>query len=159
MKHKTKEEQLKRLKEYSYWLLGQKNYSVAEIKDKFENYISKKQFSVNESDYLSIIDHLLERDYLNDQRTAESLIRSVSLSFRGPMKIRQKFIERKLDVDYLDNFEDDEIDWFELCKNYYERKYSEAPKDYNEKSKRYRHLAGRGYYPDHINYAIDEADH
>lgn len=154
---KTKEEQIKRLKEYAYWLLGRKNYSVFEVTSKFKNYTQEKNYTLDESDYLLIIDEFIEKGYLNDENMANSLIRSLSSVYRGPMKIRQKLMEKKIDLSYLDNYDSEEVDWFELCKEYYQNKYSTPPVDYNEKTKRYRHLSGRGYLPDHINYAFEES--
>lgn len=154
---KTKEEQIKRLKEYAYWLLGRRDYSEFEIITKFKAYMLKKEYTITEDDALMVIDALREKDYLNDERMARAVIRSLSLNFRGPMKIKTKFYEKRLDLSFLENFEDEEIDWFELCKEYYNRKYSVEPIDYNDKSKRYKHLAGRGYSSDQIKYALDQS--
>lgn len=153
---KTKEEELKRLKEYALWLLGRRDYSEYEIQSKFKDYIKKKEFISAEDDYTPIIDKLKGFNYIDDERMANSIIRNSSLSFRGPMKIKQNLSIKKLDESFLSNFEEDEIDWFELCKQYYLRKYPEKASDYNEQGKRFRHLVGRGYYPDHIKYAMED---
>lgn len=142
-----------RLRNYALWLLGRQDYSEKDLRTKFANLIKKKEYVIEGNKIDNIIDYLQESGYQSDTEYADSIITSLSSAFRGPMKLRQKFMEKGLDLSILEN--NTSIDWFELCKEYYLKKYKTEAVDFKDQSKRFRHLAGRGYLPDHINYAFE----
>ncbi len=101
----------------------------------------------------AVLDELEQSGYLNDQRFAEMLVRSLLARGHGPMKIayalREKGVDEPLATAALQTAA---VDWLELARFQREKKFGdEIPEDFKERARQSRFLAGRGFYIDTIN--------
>ncbi len=133
-------------------LLSMREHSVKEMHDKLA---AKADSSMYVAD---VVDLLVEKKYLSDERFTESYIRARSNRGFGPFKIRSelkaKGISSTLIQDYL---EDHAAIWFENAEAQYQKKYGETPVvDYQTWSKRARFLQSRGFTSEQIQVSIPE---
>lgn len=150
-------EHIKKLQNYSYYLLGKKEYSVFELKNKFSNYIKQKKLEVSNEEIDNIIYELQKDNYQSDDRVAFYIFKNNYLSYKGINFIKQKLAQKKINfnIDKIKNFEKDfHYDFFESCKEYTLKKYDSQNLNLKEKSKIYNHLTGRGFSSDEIRFAI-----
>lgn len=136
-------------------LLSQREHSRRELGQK----ISRKQDELSAGELDELLDRLEASDYLNDQRFAEMFIRSSIGRGHGPMKIsyalRDKGVDESLARELLD---ESDTDWLEQARYQRERKFGEEiPKDFKERARQSRFLAGRGYFMDTINATFNTA--
>ncbi|MBL4671227.1 MAG: RecX family transcriptional regulator [Arenicella sp.] len=104
----------------------------------------------------AVIDDLLEKKYLSDERFTEVYIRSRCIRGFGPIKIRaelkNKGVSNNLIQDYLDP---GGAVWFDNAKSEYQKKYIETSIDsYKAWAKRARFLQSRGFTMEQIHCAI-----
>ena len=101
---------------------------------------------------------LQELNYLSDQRYADMLVRSRFNRGHGPLRVRQELAHQQLDsttqVLALESFEGD---WFELASQAREKRFGDYPKDFKERAKQMRFLAGRGFTSEQIEHALSES--
>jgi len=109
----------------------------------------------------AVIDHLLENNYLSDQRFTESFVRSRKNRGFGPSKIRMELKGKGISTNMIDDYLDDSSAvWFENAQNQYHKKYGEGPvKDYNTWAKRARFMQSRGFSTEHIQVTIPRVDY
>jgi regulatory protein len=105
----------------------------------------------------AVIDDLIEKEYLSDERFTEVYIRSRCLRGFGPVKIKaelkNKGVSNHLIQDYLDP---GAAIWFDNAKSEYLKKYAGGPiGDYSSWAKRARFLQSRGFNMDQIQCAIE----
>ncbi len=95
----------------------------------------------------SVLSDLAERGLQSDQRYAESFARSRVAKSYGPVRIRAELGERGIDRALIDQvLGGQEVDWFALAAEWYERRYGAEPvDDYRERSRRQQALARRGF--------------
>ena len=104
----------------------------------------------------AVIDDLLEKKYLSDERFTEVYIRSRCIRGFGPIKIKAELksrgVSNHLIQDYLDP---SAAIWFDNAKIEYQKKYVETSiKDYKAWAKRARFLQSRGFNMEQIHCAI-----
>lgn len=122
------------------WLLGRREYSKKELYE----YLVRKEFPPEESQ--KAVDHLAERGWQSDERTARMLLNSGSARSYGPARIlasaRQKGLNPEMVEGVLENAEND---WGEQARNAAVRKYGAGPYAYDIQIKVAGFLARKGY--------------
>ncbi len=108
----------------------------------------------------AVVDDLIERKYLSDERFTEVYIRSRANRGFGPVKIKaelkDKGVSHNLIQDYLNQ---GAALWFDNAKSEYHKKYGDAPiADYSAWAKRAKFLQGRGFNMDQIHCAVTPPD-
>jgi len=135
-------------------LLSMREHSVKELSNKLHEKIDKADI------VLAVIDELLEKKYLSDERFTESYIRARGNRGFGPMKIRSelkaKGVTNLLIQDYLN---DGAAIWFDNARTQYHKKYGDAPlSDYNTWSKRARFMQSRGFTMEQIQVTVPKVE-
>jgi len=131
-------------------LLAMREHSVKEI--------ATKLFDKSEASdtVYAVVDELLEKKYLSDERFAESYVRARANRGFGPVKIKaelkQKGVSSGLIQDYLD---EGAALWFDNAASQYQKKYGDsAISDYNAWTKRARFMQSRGFTMEHIHVTV-----
>ncbi len=146
-------------------LLSRREHSQQELQQK----LLKKDFDAD--DIFPVLDYLIEKDYLSDQRFAESTLRMrVGRGF-GWLYIKNELKQKgvcSIIINELDK--NDEIDWYLQAELAYNKRFNTPLVEYfvndddlsrlskdkiyqaaiKEKAKRMRFLQSRGFSPDHI---------
>ncbi len=133
-------------------LLAMREHSVKELTNKLFDK------SENSDTIHAVIDELLKKKYLSDQRFAESYIRARGNRGFGPVRIKaelkSKGVSNALIQDHLD---EGTAVWFDNAESQYQKKYGDGPiSDYREWTKRARFLQSRGFTMDHIQVAVPQ---
>ena len=145
------EQTKQKLKNYVLWLLGRQEYSKKELaqklrmKDASEDYIEQ---------LLSWCESL---GYIDEQRYCESFLRRQINKGLGQKRVLAEATNKGVDrAQLMALIEEQEIDWFELALETYQRKYGSGDKqlDYKEKAKRVRYMMYRGFGYEEINFAM-----
>ena len=150
----TKEEEQKKEYDNIYnkgiHLLSMREHSVKEMFDK----LSRKCDRTDLID--AIIEELITRKYLSNDRFTESYVRSRKDKGFGPIKIRSELSNKGVCSTMIDDYLKSASGiWFDEASNQYHKKYGdELISDYNVWTKRARFLQGRGFAMDHIYSAI-----
>jgi regulatory protein len=133
-----------------YWL-GKKDYSVKDFQTKLDKVCELDELKSD------LLDDLIKRDWLSDERYMQGFVRQKLASGLGLMRIRQELQMHGIKSDELSNYvEELEIDWFEQALNTYQKKYGyDQVTDFKEKSKRFRYMQYRGFGPDEIKFAME----
>ncbi|MGC9456409.1 MAG: regulatory protein RecX [Halothiobacillaceae bacterium] len=103
------------------------------------------------------LDELQARDWLSDQRYAESFLRSRLEKRQGPLKIRSDLRAGGVADEIIEQvLAEQEIDWLELARAQLLRRFGAAPPpDARERARRFRHLQARGFPGDVARQALD----
>jgi regulatory protein len=106
----------------------------------------------------AVIDDLLEKKYLSDERFTESYIRARGNRGFGPVKIKaelkNKGVSNNLIQDYLDP---GSAIWFDNAQTQYQKKYGDTPiSDYSAWSKRARFMQSRGFNMEQIQVTVPQ---
>ena len=143
-----------RLKSYSLWLLGRRDYSEKELRDKF---LSKQAIP---EDIEKAIIFLEEYGYVDDLKFTSNFINSaVNYKGHGPIRIRQELSRKGIPSDCASEaLEDSDVDWVEQCRELRLRKYKKPPESFQEKQKQMAFLARRGFTMDTIFKAYESRD-
>jgi regulatory protein len=145
------EQTKQKLKNYVLWLLGRQEYSKKELaqklrmKDASEDYIEQ---------LLSWCESL---GYIDEQRYCESFLRRQINKGLGQKRVMAEATKKGVDrAQLMTLIEEQEIDWFELALETYQKKYGLGDKqlDYKEKAKRVRYMMYRGFGYEEINFAM-----
>lgn len=142
----------KELKTKVIELLARREYSRKELEQKLILKAGNDQaFTVVEV----LLDRMEEVGYLSDYRFATAFIRSKANSGYGPSRILQSLYQKGIDKTTFQQVLDEEvIDFYHLAFERMQRKYSvDDLSDFKSFQKCFRHMAGRGYTSDQINYA------
>lgn len=93
------------------------------------------------------LDRLTEEGLLSESRYLESYIRYRARSGYGPLRIREELNQRGLSRgDVEEALRESEINWQELLKDTWQRKFSGCmPEDLKERARQGRFLSYRGY--------------
>jgi regulatory protein len=145
--------------------------SEAEIKSALMGYLARREYTRQElTDRLSarcdaamlasVLDQFEEAGYQSDQRFAGVLLRSKSQQGYGLRRVQMDAKRKGLDNTLMQEAEEsEEIDWFELAKSVYQRKFSQPLEkgDYKGYQKRQRFMVNRGFSFDQIRYAMESS--
>ena len=154
----TKKDQQKKEYEKVYgkgiYLLSMREHSVKEMVDK----LSRKCDRIDLVD--TVIEDLIERSYLSDDRFTETYVRSRRAKGFGPIKIRSELNNKGINTVMVDEYlESSSAVWFEVAENQYNKKYGERLiSDYNAWTKRARFLQSRGFTMEHIHSVIKQPE-
>lgn len=99
---------------------------------------------------------LREQGYQSDLRFAQMFIRSRAARFYGQVRISEELKQHQVaGAETRQAFTELEIDWFELCKEAFERKFRhKVSDDWQARQKQKRYLWQRGFSEDQIQYAL-----
>ncbi len=147
----NKETQIKKAVDYLYFLLGKQDYSEKELRFRLKD---RKNLDDKSIDYL--INEFKKSNFINDDRMLENFVYSKSESFYGSQMIKQKAIQKQLNIDNIDTFLEN-IDFFEKAKEYKINKFGENnPEDFKLLNKQKQKLLRRGFSFDEVKYAFEE---
>ena len=135
-------------------LLSMREHSVKEISDKLRAKTDNSKYIAN------VVDELLEKKYLSDERFAESYIRARANRGFGPIKIKTELKAKGVaSVLIQEHLNEGSALWLENAKSQYQKKYPKAKIDnYSEWTKRARFLQGRGFNMDQIHCVLEPVD-
>lgn len=135
-------------------LLSMREHSVFELADK----LSKKGFDATVID--SVVEELKTANYVNDERFAESYIRSKQMRGMGPIKIKSELHAKGVSSAIIDEYvNDDDASWYDAAESLHQKKYGDKElKTYKEWTARARFLQGRGFTMDHIHSTVPQFD-
>lgn len=128
-------------------LLSRREHSQRELRQK----LMQRDYSVDVVD--SVIERLLQEDFLSDSRYSESYIRMRSAKGYGLLRIYQELRERGVDKTMIDKaLAESDIDWAELLQRTHDKKFPHSsPADARERARRMRFLQQRGFGLDLIH--------
>ncbi len=131
-------------------LLARREHSKSELLKK----LSAKGFDPDEC--CKWIDKFNQHDIQSEHRFIETFIRNKVSKGLGEARIRNELREHKLDSQLVNQvFKDMEIDWFELAKNVFEKRFAgKVSQDFKDKQKQQRFMYYRGFDHEQINYAL-----
>lgn len=131
-------------------LLSMREHSVKELTNKL---LSK---SDNVDVIHAVVDDLLEKKYLSEQRFTESYIRARSNRGFGPSKIKAELKNKGINSSLIhDHLDEGAAIWFDNAKSQYQKKYGDTPiSDYSAWTKRARFMQGRGFTMEHIECVV-----
>lgn len=131
-------------------LLAMREHSIKEMTDK----LSAK--CENSSAIQAVIDDLLDKKYLSEQRFTESYIRSRENRGFGPIKIKAELKNKGVSSDLIqDHLQEGAARWFDSAQSQYQKKYADKPcSDYKSWTKRARFMQSRGFSMEHIHTII-----
>lgn len=145
------------LYQYAIFMLSRRDYGTIELQRRLARRIRESdrdaQTVTDEACLPQVMEHLLENNYLDDNRTVYAFFRSYLNKSYGPLRIRQELRAKGFPSEIIERlFEEDETDWYTLCQEVYEKKFGGAkPKDFKERAKQIRYLQYRGFTSDYIN--------
>jgi len=135
-------------------LLAMREHSTKEIIDKLtlKNDIPEVVYAV--------VDQLIEKGYLSDERFTEAYVRSRANRGFGPIKIRTELRNKGVSSSTIDDHLDaNTAVWYDNALAQYRKKYGDTrANDYNAWSKRARFMQSRGFTMEHIQIAVPKVD-
>lgn len=144
----------KNLYQYAVWLLGRRDYATQEMKQRLSRKIyEKQQESPTEEGVLeSVIQKLLDNQYLDDERCISLFAQSYVRKGYGPIRVKMSLREKGFDAEMIERtLSVLEVDWFANAEEVYKKKFGECkPADYKEKQKQVRYLLYKGFTSDII---------
>ena len=148
----TKKDNYTRCKNSAIYSLAMREHSRKELYNKLQ----KKEY-VEGVDVEKLLDELEEKNYLNEQRFAESFLRYRSSKGQGSVKITSELYSRGINRNLIDQtFEKSEINWFNKAKEQLEKKFGkEKSIDFKEKCKRMRFLSSRGFSSEIVHSIVE----
>lgn len=141
-----------KLYNYSLYLLGRRDYSIKELKNKF------KEKKYEDSDIQLVLDCIIEKGYQSEERFVRSFINSKLNSKIGLSKIKsllvfEKGINKEFVENILEEFEIDEVDTILSLLNVKYR--NKDLTDFKVKGKAFRFLVSKGFGFSDINKAFN----
>ena len=135
---------------YLFDLLARRDYPRAQLAQK----LAQRECSPEVT--AKVLDQFESDGYLSDRRFVEAQVRQRFEQGQGRRKIeyelRQKGVSNSLIEEMLSAAE---VEPKQVALTYYRRRYGEVvAEDQKERAKRMRHMAGRGFGFDEINYAM-----
>ncbi|GAA6206245.1 MULTISPECIES: regulatory protein RecX [Thalassotalea] len=136
-------------------LLSRREHSELELRNK----LRLREFQ--DSEITPVIDFLVENDYLNEARFADSVYRTRLNKGYG-----KRFIENELAQKGVSSRDINaaaqalEINWYHQVEVVYKKRFNHAPiTEQKDKAKRIRFLQYRGFSTDEIFTVINEEEH
>lgn len=148
----TKKDNYTRCKNSAIYSLAMREHSRKELHIKLQ----KKDY-VEGIDVNQLLDELEEKDYLNEQRFAESFLRYRSSRGQGSVKISSELYNRGINKNLISQvFENSEINWFDKALEQLEKKFGKTKSlDFKERCKRMRFLSSRGFSSEIIHSIVE----
>ncbi|MEL7387472.1 MAG: regulatory protein RecX [Pseudomonadota bacterium] len=140
-----------KLKNYVLWLLSRQDYSRRDLTRKLQQKEATPEFTER------LLDWCESHNFINEQRYCEGFVRRHLAKYHGAKRIQSEAMAKGIDRALLDKtLEEFEIDWFELAKDAYLKKFSNSGKelDQKERAKRVRYLMYRGFNYEQIDFAM-----
>nr|WP_281286457.1 recombination regulator RecX [Pleionea sediminis] len=126
-------------------LLARREHSRKELHQK----LLQKGFA--ESDIIEDLDALENKGWLSDFRFTESWIRHRIQGGYGPYRIQQELNAKGVGQEIINEKLDEvELNWFDLARQVWRKKYSRLPESWEDKAKQIRFLQYRGFYTEDI---------
>lgn len=132
-----------RVTNYAFWLLSQRDYTVATLQaklcTKFKENLEYCDISLNK---------LIDGDYLDDQRYIERLISSLLEQKIGSAKIKEKLYNKRFSRELIGEFSDmiDGADYEDKALEVLQRKYrNKTIEEYSDKQKAIAFVVRRGF--------------
>ncbi|WP_420935318.1 regulatory protein RecX [Alteromonas sp. A081] len=131
-------------------MLARREHSYSEIVRKLA------QKGIENDTFLPVLDAFREADIQSDHRFAQSRARALYLKGKGPRVIKLDLQQYGVnDGDVREAFEQLEADWFESAKAAKVKKFGALfETDFTLRQKQKRFLQYRGFYQEHIDYAV-----
>lgn len=138
------------LKKIAIDLLSRRDHSRQELQQKLLHKGGEAQVIAD------VIDWCTDENYQSDSRYCAMLVRSKVNKGYGPAVVSQAARENGIDRELLtQTLEELEIDWFELARQQYQKKFADKPiTDFQDKQKRMGFLQRRGFSASQIQYAL-----
>ncbi|MDC8830528.1 regulatory protein RecX [Alteromonas gilva] len=116
--------------------------------------LSQKGFAL--ADCVPVVDEYKSAGIQSDARYAEMRVRSGINKGHGPARLKADCQQWDIDERYVTQaFEECQADWFELAVVVRHKRFGTgAARDSKDKSKQIRFLQYRGFYSEHIQYAL-----
>lgn len=137
-------------------LLAMREHSVDEMINKLMD--RRESFGDTEGSNTvhAVVDELLEKKYLSDERFTESYIRARGNRGFGPVKIKAELKNKGVSSDLIQDALDEGASyWFDNAQSQYQKKYGDVPiSDYNVWTKRARFMQSRGFTMEHIHVTV-----
>ena len=152
----------RKLKNKAIQLLSRREHGVAELVDKL-TVTRRPGVELDGQRHevaLKVVEELLRRDYVSDERFAGMTVRGRANQGCGPMRIRQELKQKKVPGEVAElAMEEADIDWFANAVAMREKKFGlNAVGDMKLKAKQQRFLQYKGYGFDHIQHAMEAVD-
>lgn len=149
---KTKQDERQKALARGIHLLSMREHSVYELTDK----LIKKGFDAAVVD--SVLQELLEANYVNDERFAESYVRSRQMRGMGPIKIKSELRSKGVSSSIIDeHIKESDACWYDAAEALHQKKYGNKELDsYKEWTARARFLQSRGFTMDHIHSTVPQ---
>jgi len=105
-----------------------------------------------------LLDQLEQAGYLSDERYARMVLRSAQAKGQGADEITHALREKGVSSECIRVLMDAcGTDWLALARQQRERRFgTDTPRDFKERARQSRFLAGRGFYVDTINAVFHE---
>jgi regulatory protein len=131
-------------------MLARREHSYKEIAQKL------KQKGIESAAFTPILDEFRDADIQSDARFAESRTRALYLKGKGPRTIKLDLQQYGIDEYCVEQaFDEISPDWFESAKAVKIKKFGEFyESDYTLRLKQKQFLQYRGFYQEHIEYAV-----
>ncbi|MBI3903001.1 MAG: recombination regulator RecX [Nitrosomonadales bacterium] len=133
------------LKARAMQYLARREHSRAELRAKLLPYVQ------DGDDIDAVLDELVQRNWLSDERTTEMLVSAKRARFgtqRIAHELRQKGIAENLISDAMPQLKETEL---EAARAVWQKKFGVPPQDQKEKAKQVRFLQSRGFPMDAIS--------
>ncbi len=132
-------------------LLARREYSGQELRRKLGGRVDDPQLLE------TVLERLAEQGLQSDLRCATMLARQRVAQGYGEYRVKYDLQQKGIASDLIQQaLEALEVDWFALARGYACKRFGATPAvDFKERSRRARHLQGRGFSYDELNYALD----
>lgn len=120
--------------------------------------LSQKGFALN--DCLPVVEEFKQAGMQSDARFAEMKVRTGIAKGQGPGRLKAECQQFSIDEYLLEQaMIESEADWFTLARQVRHKRFGlMPPANDKEKFKQIRFLQYRGFYSDHIQYALSDDD-
>jgi regulatory protein len=130
--------------------LSRREHSRLELTQKL------KKAGFSNEDIEPLLEDLIKRNWLSEERFIEAFVRSRFNQNYGPLRIRYDLQQRGISGEMIANalleYQDE---WKESARSLKIRRFGEnVSSDQKTKAKQMRFLSSRGFLPDHIRYAL-----
>lgn len=126
--------------------LARREYSRAELASKAPDFCDSQTIG-------AVLDALAAKGWQSDERFCEQFVRAKSARGDGPIKVKLALRQRGIS-DNLLNSALEAVDWFAVARRAYAKKYAQAVDSPQERAKRQRFLAQRGFSFEQIDAAM-----
>jgi len=132
-------------------LLAMREHSVKELKEKLTKKF-KQPVDIDE-----VVAKLISDGLQSDERFTEAYIKMRQRQGKGAIAIKQELKVRGVTEDIINHYLNEVQNWGELALQVYFKKFGcEDSTNINEKAKRIRFLAARGFSADQIQYVFKQ---